>query len=99
TPAAANLLVGMVATQGLISRAGIIPLSFSRDRGGPICRTVADKATVLEVLTGTEPRDEMTAVAHGRKPVDYQSHASKSSLAGKRLGVVRDFLVEATLAD
>ena len=98
-PAAANLLVGMVATQGLISRAGIVPLSFSRDRGGPLCRTVADTAAVLEVLTGADPRDEMTAVAHGRKPVDYQSHANKGSLAGKRLGVVRDFMVEATLAD
>ena len=32
-PASANALVGMVATQGLVSRAGIIPLSFSRDRG------------------------------------------------------------------
>jgi amidase len=98
-PAAANLLVGMVATRGLISRAGIIPLSFSRDRGGPLCRTVADTAAVLEVLTGADPRDEVTAVAHGRKPVGYQSYANKSSLAGKRLGVVRDFMVEATLAD
>src|SRR3954466_12172688 len=85
-PAAANLLVGMVATPGLISRAGIIPLSFSRDRGGPLCRTVADTAAVLEILTGADPRDEMTAVAHGRKAVDYQSYANKSSLAGKRLG-------------
>jgi drug/metabolite transporter (DMT)-like permease len=38
-PSTANALVGMVATQGLVSRAGIIPLSFSRDRGGPMCRT------------------------------------------------------------
>jgi len=98
-PASANSLVGMVATQGLVSRAGIIPLSFSRDRGGPLCRTAADTAAVLEVLTGADPRDEMTSVAHGRKPVDYQSYANKSSLAGKRLGVVRDFMIEATVAD
>jgi amidase len=98
-PASANSLVGMVATQGLVSRAGIIPLSFSRDRGGPLCRTVADTAAVLEVLTGADPRDEMTSVAHGKKPVDYQSYANKSSLAGKRLGVVRDFMIEATIAD
>src|SRR5436309_13510194 len=87
-PAAANALVGMVATQGLVSRAGIIPLSFSRDRGGPMCRTVADTAAVLEVVAGADPRDEMTAVAHRLKPVPYRDFASRTSLAGKRLGVV-----------
>jgi amidase len=98
-PATANALVGMVATQGLVSRAGIIPLSFSRDRGGPMCRTVQDTAAVLEVLAGADPRDHVTAVAHGRKPVAYRNHANKKSLAGKRLGVVREFMIEASLAD
>jgi amidase len=98
-PAAANALVGMVATQGLVSRAGIIPLSFSRDRGGPICRTVRDTAAVLEVIAGADPHDEVTAIAHGRKPVAYQDYTGRISLAGKRLGVVRDFMIEATLAD
>ncbi len=98
-PAAVNGLVGMVATQGLVSRAGIVPLSFSRDRGGPLCRTVEDTAAVLEVLAGADPRDEATAVAHGRAPVAYRDHAGRNSLAGKRLGVVRDFMIEATIAD
>ena len=98
-PAAANALVGMVATQGLVSRAGIIPLSFSRDRGGPLCRTVRDTAAVLEVIAGADPHDEVTAIAHGRKPVGYQDYTGRISLAGKRLGVVRDFMIEATLAD
>src|SRR5215510_12841652 len=98
-PSSVNALVGMVATQGLVSRAGIVPLSFSRDRGGPMCRTVADTALVLEVLTGADPRDEVTAVAYGMKPVPYRDSASRISLAGKRLGVVRDFMIEATLAD
>src|SRR6266446_1859223 len=98
-PSAVNDLVGMVATQGLVSRAGIVPLSFSRDRGGPLCRTVADTAAVLGVIAGDDSRDEMTAVAHGRKAVAYQNYASRTSLAGKRLGVVRDFMIEATIAD
>ena len=98
-PAAANALVGMVATQGLVSRAGIIPLSFSRDRGGPLCRTVRDTAAVLEVIAGADPHDEVTAIAHGRKPVAYQDYTGRISLASKRLGVVRDFMIEATLAD
>src|SRR5262245_10919415 len=98
-PSSLNALVGIVATQGLVSRAGIVPLSFSRDRGGPMCRTVEDTAAVLEVLTGEDPRDAITAAAHGRKPVAYSSHTGRKSLAGKRLGVVRDFMIEATLAD
>jgi amidase len=98
-PSAANALVGMIATQGLVSRAGIIPLSFSRDRGGPMCRTVQDTAAVLEVITGADPRDHVTAVAHGRKPIAYRNYANKKSLAGKRLGVVREFMIEASLAD
>src|SRR5712671_2252902 len=98
-PAAVNGLVGMVATQGLVSRAGIVPLSFSRDRGGPLCRTVADTAAVLEVIAGEDPRDVITAIAHGRQPVAYSHFTSRRSLAGKRLGVVRDFMIEATIAD
>jgi amidase len=98
-PSSLNSLVGMVATQGLVSRAGIVPLTFSRDRGGPMCRTVEDTAAVLEVLTGDDPRDGITAVAHGRKPVAYSNYTGRKSLAGKRLGVVRDFMIEATLAD
>ena len=98
-PSSLNALVGMVATQGLVSRAGIVPLTFSRDRGGPMCRTVEDTAAVLEVLTGDDPRDVITAVAHGRQPVVYSNYAGRHSLAGKRLGVVRDFMIEATIAD
>jgi amidase len=98
-PSSLNALVGMVATQGLVSRAGIVPLTFSRDRGGPMCRTVEDTAAVLEALTGDDPRDVITAVAHGRRPVVYSNHTARHSLAGKRLGVVRDFMIEATIAD
>jgi Asp-tRNA(Asn)/Glu-tRNA(Gln) amidotransferase A subunit family amidase len=98
-PSSENALVGMVATQGLISRAGIVPLTFSRDRGGPMCRTVEDTAAMLEVLTGDDPRDAITAVAHGRQPVAYSNSTGRKSLAGRRLGVVRDFMIEATIAD
>jgi amidase len=98
-PSSLNALVGMVATQGLVSRAGIVPLTFSRDRGGPMCRTVEDTAALLAVLTGDDPRDAITAVAHGRPPVVYANYIGRHSLAGKRLGVVRDFMIEATIAD
>src|SRR5262245_64025661 len=76
-PSAVNALVGVVATQGLVSRAGIVPLSFSRDRGGPMCRTVEDTAAMLEVLTGDDPRDAITAVAHGKQPVAYSKQTGR----------------------
>jgi Asp-tRNA(Asn)/Glu-tRNA(Gln) amidotransferase A subunit family amidase len=98
-PSSVNALVGMVGTQGLISRAGIVPLSFSRDRGGPMCRTVADTAAVMEVLIGADARDEVTSLTHRWKPVVYRNFANKTTLTGKRLGVVRDFMIEATIAD
>jgi Asp-tRNA(Asn)/Glu-tRNA(Gln) amidotransferase A subunit family amidase len=99
SPATANNLVGMLATQGLVSRAGIIPLSFSRDRGGVLCRTVQDTAIVMEILVGYDPKDQMTTAAYGGPPVAYRNYAKKKTLAGKRLGVVREFMAEATLAD
>ena len=98
-PSSLNAMVGIVATQGLVSRAGIVPLTFSRDRGGPMCRSVEDTAVMLEVLAGDDPRDVITAVAHGRPPVAYSNYAGRHSLAGKRLGVVRDFMIEASIAD
>jgi Asp-tRNA(Asn)/Glu-tRNA(Gln) amidotransferase A subunit family amidase len=98
-PSSLQALVGIVATQGLVSRAGIVPLSVSRDRGGPMCRTVEDTAALLDVLTGDDPRDAVTALAHGRAPVAYSNYTGRTSLAGKRLGVVRDFMIEATIAD
>jgi amidase len=45
-PSSLNALVGIVATQGLVSRAGIVPLTFSRDRGGPMCRTGGSRSSI-----------------------------------------------------
>src|SRR5712692_5129097 len=97
-PAAYNNITGIVATQGLVSRDGIFPLTFTRDRAGPLCRTVQDVAVVLETLAGYDPRDAVTAAATGPK-MSYRRFASEKSLAGKRLGVLRDLMIEATLAD
>ncbi len=99
SPASANNVVGMLGTQGLISRAGIIPLSFSRDRGGPLCRTVKDTALMMEVIAGYDGKDQITTPGYNRAAVAYSRHANAKSLAGKRLGVVREFMAEATLAD
>jgi Asp-tRNA(Asn)/Glu-tRNA(Gln) amidotransferase A subunit family amidase len=98
-PSSCCNLVGLVATQGLVSRDGIVPLSFTRDRGGPICRTVEDAAILLEVLAGYDPKDPVTAACAARPKISYAQHAAGKSLRGKRLGVLRDLMIEASLAD
>jgi amidase len=98
-PSACSNLVGMVATQGLVSRDGIVPLSFTRDRGGPLCRTVQDAAILLETLAGYDPKDPVTAASAALPKISYSRFAHGKSLAGKRIGVLRDLMVEASLAD
>jgi amidase len=98
-PSSCCSLVGLVATQGLVSRDGIVPLSFTRDRGGPICRTVKDTAIVLEVLAGYDPKDPLTAACAARPKISYARYAGGKSLRGKRLGVLRDLMIEASLGD
>jgi amidase len=99
SPSAYTNLVGMVGTQGLVSRDGIVPLTFSRDRGGPLCRTVQDAAILLETLAGYDPKDPVTAASATLPKVPYSRFANGKSLAGKRIGVLRDLMIEASLAD
>ena len=62
-------LVGIKPTVGLVSRAGIIPISHSQDTAGPMARTVADAAAVLAVLPASDPRDPATpSAARRRRP-------------------------------
>ena len=98
-PSSCCNLVGLVATQGLVSRDGIVPLSFTRDRGGPLCRTVQDVAILLEVLAGYDPKDPVTAACAALPKVTYARSANGKSLRGKRLGVLRDLMIEASRAD
>jgi amidase len=99
-PASNNSLVGIVATNSLVSRAGLVPASFTRDRGGVLCRTVADAATVLTAIAGHDPRDSATAESVGRTPNQpYQSFTQNATLKGVRIGVVREFMQPFTKAD
>ena len=98
-PSSCCSLVGLVATQGLVSRDGIVPLSFTRDRGGPICRTVQDAAVLLEVLAGYDVKDPVTAACAARPKLPYALHAAGKSLREKRLGVLRDMMIEASRVD
>jgi amidase len=84
SPAAICGVVGLKPTVGLVSRAGIIPISRSQDTAGPMGRTVADVAALLGALVGVDPRDAATAASRSRAQTDYARHADPSGLKGAR---------------
>ncbi|KAF8575027.1 amidase signature enzyme [Ramaria rubella] len=89
-PSSKNNLVGIKPTVGLTSRAGVIPLSSHQDSVGPMCRSVADAATILSVIAGPDPLDNFTLVQP--KPVpDFTRALNPNALKGVRLGVPRLF--------
>jgi Asp-tRNA(Asn)/Glu-tRNA(Gln) amidotransferase A subunit family amidase len=88
-PASHNNLVGLRGTQGLSSRTGIVPLSSTQDIGGPIARTMADLALLLDATVGPDAADRQTAVSEGRIPASYRAMLRADALKGARLGVVR----------
>ena len=88
-PSSANSLVGLKPTVGLISRAGIIPISHSQDTAGPMCRTVTDAAILLGALAGLDPRDDATKSSAGKSFADYTKFLDTNGLKGARIGVHR----------
>ena len=90
-PAALCGLVGIKPTVGLVSRAGIIPISASQDTAGPMTRTVADAAALLSALTGVDSRDPRTQASAGKAAPDYTQFLDPNGLRGARIGVARKF--------
>ena len=89
-PAAVNGLVGLKPTVGLVSRDGIIPISFSQDTAGPMTRSVADAAVLLEAIAGRDPADPATAARPGLAVYDYASRLDPHALSGARIGLLRN---------
>ncbi len=92
SPATSCGIVGLKPTVGLLSRAGIIPLSHTQDTAGPMTRRVKDAAILLGALAGADPRDPATAGC--RTHPDYTVFLEKGGLKGARLGVARNFFSE-----
>ncbi len=107
-PSGANGLVGIKPTVGLVSRAGIIPISQTQDTAGPMARTVADAAVLLAAMAGPDPRDPATTASRG-KGGDYLGALKTDGLKGVRIGVARkkyfgyspatDRLIDQAIAD
>jgi amidase len=108
-PAHSNSLVGIKPTVGLVSRTGLVPISHSQDTAGPMARTVADAAAILNALDGVDADDAATADAAAHSARDYSAALDPNGLQGVRIGVVReklfgyspaaDRLAEAAIAD
>ncbi len=94
-PATLCNVVGMKATFGLVSRYGVIPISWSLDHIGPMTRTVADNALMLNVLAGYDPQDDYTVDV---SIPDY-TKALGRGVRGIRIGIPSDSLVDDFHAD
>jgi aspartyl-tRNA(Asn)/glutamyl-tRNA(Gln) amidotransferase subunit A len=86
-PASVCGIVGLKPTYGLVSRRGVFPLAFTLDHVGPMTRTVADNALLLEALAGHDPDDPGSAQTNAR----HFSASLDRGVAGLRVGFVRHF--------
>jgi amidase len=91
-PASINGVVGIKPTVGLVSRAGIIPISKTQDTAGPFGRTVRDAVLLLNALVGADPNDPVTSESVGKAKTDYSQFLDANALKGKRIGVEKTFL-------
>jgi aspartyl-tRNA(Asn)/glutamyl-tRNA(Gln) amidotransferase subunit A len=89
-PAACCGIVGIKPTFGRVSKFGALPLSWSQDHVGPLTRSVADAALLLQVLAGYDARDPTSVDL----PVPDFSAGLRKGVRGSRIGVVRSFFFD-----
>src|SRR5689334_1053165 len=90
-PSTWNSVIGMRPTAGLVSRGGVYAgwpsLAGSL---GPMARTVADLAKLLDVMVGCDPEDPITARGVGHAPESFTKFLEKDGLRGARIGILRE---------
>ncbi|MCP3163111.1 Asp-tRNA(Asn)/Glu-tRNA(Gln) amidotransferase subunit GatA [Myxococcus qinghaiensis] len=89
-PAAFTNTVGLKPTYGRVSRYGVIAYASSLDQPGPMTRTVADAAALLQILAQHDPKDSTSAPV---KTPDY-SAALEQGVRGLKLGVPREYFAQ-----
>ncbi|MDE2514888.1 MAG: amidase [Rhodospirillales bacterium] len=89
-PASACGVTGIKPTQTRVSRAGVMPLSFSCDNVGPLARTARDCARILGIIAGHDPADP-TSATHS---VPAYEPALTGDLRGLRIGVVENYFLD-----
>jgi Asp-tRNA(Asn)/Glu-tRNA(Gln) amidotransferase A subunit family amidase len=94
SPASANSLFSFRPTRGLISRAGVVPVSFTQDTVGAMARSPRDLAVALTVMARavSDPRDNVTDLAPPKvRGKDYTTSLYGGDLKGLRLGLLNGF--------
>jgi aspartyl-tRNA(Asn)/glutamyl-tRNA(Gln) amidotransferase subunit A len=89
-PAALCGITGLKPTYGRVSRAGVLPLSWSMDHVGPMARTVRDCAILLGVIAGHDPSDPASA----NEPVPDYLDGLEDGAGGLRIGLPRRYFFE-----
>ncbi len=101
SPSNVNGICGVKPTVGLVSRAGIVPISADQDTAGPMCRSVTDCASMLTVIAGADPVGDPSppnSPIESSLPIDYVAEMLKpcgggegpsAGLKGARIGVLR----------
>ncbi|MDE3075660.1 MAG: amidase [Chloroflexota bacterium] len=83
-------IVGLKTTYGLVSRHGVVPLSWSLDSCGPMARTVEDCAILLQAIAGRDPADPASA----DRPLPNYRAALGGAILGRRIGVPRSWIFD-----
>jgi len=94
-PASLCGISGLKPTYGRVSRAGVLPLSWSMDHAGPMARTVEDCALMLRAMAGYDPADPTTSVL----PVPDYAAALTGEVRGLRVGLLRAHFTDVAAAE
>ena len=89
-PASFCGIVGMKPTYGRVSRYGLIAFASSLDQIGPFARTVEDAATLLQVISGHDPKDSTSLDI----PVEDYSKSLNNDIKGRKIGVIKELMGE-----
>ncbi len=93
-PSSAASLVSLRGTDGMQSLSGVMPLTWLNDYAGAITRSIPDLARVLNVVTGTDPDDPLTADADAHRPADWKTTLDPDALRGKVIGYIPERFVD-----
>jgi amidase len=89
-PASANGVVGLKPTYGRVSRFGVLAMAESLDHVGPMARSVADVAIMLDVIAGRDPKDPTSFEA----PAAPALKSLREGIRGVRVGIDRDYALK-----
>ena len=89
-PAALSGVCGLKPTYGVVSRYGIVAFASSLDQAGPLARTAADLALMMNAMAGFDERDSTSL----ERPKEDYGRFLESDVKGLRIGVPREYFGE-----